>query len=326
MEIRDRSSSIYVAGHRGLVGSALVRALARNGYSQLITRTSSSLDLRDQAGVNAFFESSRPEYVIVAAAKVGGILANRDFPVTFLADNLAIELNIIQAAAKVGVKRLIFLGSSCVYPKHAEQPLTEASLLTGALEPTNQWYAVAKIAGIKLCEAYHKQSGHDFLSVMPTNLYGPNDNFDLKSSHVLPALIRKFYQAKEEGPDARVSLWGTGAPRREFLHVDDLADACVHILETPEEKIDSAAPHRLINVGVGADLSIAELATLVQRVVGSQNRIEWDHTKPDGTPRKLLDVSIMKRLGWDSKIPLEDGIRSTYNWFVENVRDVNRSQ
>jgi len=318
MKLSDHSSSVYIAGHTGLVGSALVRALEIQGYTNLVLRTSAELDLRDQEAVRSFFDSSRPEYVIVAAAHVGGILANSTFPVPFLVDNLSIELNIIQSAARHGIKRLIFLGSSCVYPKLASQPIKESSLLTGPLEGTNQWYAVAKIAGIKMCEAYYQQDGHDFLSLMPTNLYGPFDNFDLKTSHVLPALIRRFHEAHRQDNEKSVTLWGTGSPRREFLHVDDLADACLFILQLDETRIDELAPGRLINVGSGSEITIRELASMIRTIVGSGNPITWDDSKPDGTPRKLMDVSIMKSLGWSPRIGLSEGVEATYEWYMEN--------
>lgn len=317
MRLRDKSSSIYVAGHTGLVGSALVHALSSRGFNNLITRTSSDVDLRDQAAVALLFNSTRPDFVIVAAARVGGILANNKSPVEFLADNLSIELNVIQQAAKASVKRLIFLGSSCVYPRLAPQPLQESALLSGPLEDTNQWYAIAKIAGIKLCEAYYRQYGHDFISLMPTNLYGRCDNFDLETSHVLPGLIRKFHEAKTEGPDTEVLLWGTGSPKREFLHADDFAKACLHVLETPESRLAESAPERLINVGSGSEVTIRDLAKQIQRIVGSENPVRWDHSKPDGTPRKLLDGSILRNLGWIHEIGLEKGISETYQWFTE---------
>ena len=318
MELSDKSSSVFIAGHTGLVGSALVRALQKSGYANLILRTSGALDLRNQEAVRAFFAAAKPEFVIVAAAHVGGILANSNYPVPFLADNLSIELNVIQSAAQVGTKRLIFLGSSCVYPRLATQPLKESSLLTGPLEETNQWYAVAKIAGLKLCEAYFKQFGYDFLSLMPTNLYGPCDNFDLSTSHVLPALIRRFHEAHLEDDTKEVMLWGTGSPRREFLHVDDLADACLFILQTAENRITEHASGRLINVGSGSEITIRELATMIRNIVGSKNPITWDDSKPDGTPRKSMDVSIMKTLGWEAKIGLNEGLAATYKWYTEH--------
>jgi GDP-L-fucose synthase len=298
---------IYVAGHTGLVGSALVRRLRAAGHGNLLTATRSQLDLTLADPVNAFFREERPEYVVLAAARVGGIMANSTFPVEFLRENLLIQLNVLHAAAEVGVKRLLFLGSSCIYPKHAPQPMKEEHLLTGPLEPTNEPYAIAKIAGIKLCQAYARQHGAHFISVMPTNLYGPGDNFDLQTSHVLPALLRKFHEAREEG-HPEVEIWGTGTPRREFMHVDDLADACLFLLQ-------HRAPPDLINVGVGRDISIRELAELIQEVVGYRGRLRFDSSKPDGTPRKLLDVSTISRLGWTAQMPLRDGIEATYDWY-----------
>ena len=296
-----------MAGHTGLVGSALVRRLEAEGYTNLVTRTRAELDLTDAAAVHSFFDAERPDYVFLAAARVGGILANDSYPAEFLRDNLAIELNVIEAARRGEVEKLLFLGSSCIYPKHAPQPMKEEHLLTGELEPTNEPYAIAKIAGIKLCEAYNRQYGTDFISVLPTNLYGPGDNFDLATSHVLPALIRKFHEAKESG-EASVEIWGTGEPRREFLHVDDLAAACVFLME----RYDATEP---INVGVGRDISIRELAELIGEVVGFEGELEFDTSKPDGTPRKLLDVSRLTGLGWTSGIPLRDGIEQTYRWY-----------
>jgi GDP-L-fucose synthase len=301
-------SKVYVAGHRGLVGSAILRRLRGEGCENLVTRTHSELDLTDARAVNAFFEAEKPEYVFLAAAKVGGILANDSYPADFLWENLAIELNVMEASHRHGVEKLLFLGSSCIYPKFAPQPMKEEYLLTGELEPTNEPYAVAKIAGIKLCQAYDVQHGADFISVMPTNLYGPGDNFDLHTSHVLPALIRKFHEAKESG-ESTVTVWGTGTPRREFLHVDDLADACVYLMN----EYSGSEP---INVGVGEDISIKELAELVREVVGYAGEIVHDTTKPDGTPRKLLDVSKLHGLGWRAKVPLSEGIERTYAWFL----------
>ncbi|HWV55862.1 MAG TPA: GDP-L-fucose synthase [Longimicrobiales bacterium] len=307
MNIHDR---VYVAGHRGLVGSAIVRRLRAEGFEDLVLRTRDELDLRDPGAVRAFFEAERPDYVIVAAAKVGGILANSRYPVEFLRDNLAIELNVIDAAYAAGVRKLLFLGSSCIYPKFAPQPIREEYLLTGALEPTNEPYAIAKIAGIKLCEAYRRQYGADFISAMPTNLYGPGDNFDLETSHVLPALIRKFHEARLTGAPS-VTLWGTGTPRREFLHVDDLADACLHLMR-------HYSGEGTINVGTGEDVTIRELAEVVREVVGYEGDIEFDTSMPDGTPRKLLDVSKLAGLGWRARIPLRDGIEQTYQWYLAN--------
>lgn len=302
-------SKVFVAGHRGLVGSAIVRRLQLAGFTQILTRSRSELDLTDKQAVRGFFDAQQPDYVFLAAAKVGGILANDSFPADFIRENLEIQTNVIDSAWRASVKKLVFLGSSCIYPKFAAQPITEDALLTGTLEPTNEWYAIAKIAGIKTCEAYRKQHGFNAISLMPTNLYGPGDNFDLKSSHVLPALIRKFHEAKQRG-DAEVVVWGTGTPRREFLHVDDLADACLHLFRSYEGPA-------VVNVGVGDDVSIAELAALVSAVVGFEGRIVYDTSKPDGTPRKLLDVSRLQALGWKAKIGLADGIASTYRWFLE---------
>jgi GDP-L-fucose synthase len=301
-------ASVYVAGHRGLVGSAVWRHLQDRGFTGLVGRTSQELDLRDRAAVDAFFDEQRPDYVVLAAAKVGGILANSTFPADFLSDNLRIQLNVMDAAQRVGVTRLLFLGSSCIYPKLAPQPIREDSLLTGPLEPTNDAYAIAKIAGVLHVQALRRQYGASFVSAMPTNLYGPGDNFDLTSSHVLPALIRRFHEAKV-GDLPEVVVWGSGAPLREFLHVDDLARACLVLLEG----YDDPEP---INVGVGKDLSIAELAELVKSVVGYQGRLTFDASKPDGTPRKLLDVSRIHELGWKAEIDLRGGIETTYAWFV----------
>lgn len=320
MRLSDLTSKIYVAGHRGLVGSAVVRALAEREYSNIVHRTSSELDLRDQAAVNAFFEEEKPEYVVLAAAKVGGILANDQHPADFISDNLAIQTNVIRAAHRTKVKRLVFLGSSCIYPKHSPQPMKEEHLLTGPLEPTNQWYAVAKIAGLKMCEAYRKQHGDDFLSLMPTNMYGPGDNFDLQTSHVLPALIRKFHEAqRDDGDDAPVTLWGTGKPKREFLFSDDLANAILFVLEQPEDALYGAAPDGLINVGVGEDIAIGNLAEKIRDVVGSESKITYDDSKPDGTPRKLMDVSRLKKLGWTPRVSLEEGIKRTYAWYLREL-------
>jgi GDP-L-fucose synthase len=301
---------VYVAGHRGLVGAALVRELERRGVGNLVLRTRAELDLRNQAAVAAFFAEVRPSQVYLAAAKVGGIRANDTYPADFLRDNLQIQTNVIDSAWRAGVQKLCFLGSSCIYPRLAPQPINEDALLTGPLEPTNEWYAIAKIAGIKLCQAYRRQYGFNAISLMPTNLYGPGDNFDLENSHVLPALIRRFHEAKLRG-DPVVTVWGTGTPRREFLHVDDLASAVVHLMETHESE-------QLVNIGCGEDVSIRELAELVARVVGYGGRLAFDPTKPDGTPRKLLDVSRLAALGWKPGIGLEEGIRATYEWFVAN--------
>ena len=303
-------SRVYVAGHRGLVGSAIVRRLAADRHSSLITRPRSELDLEDPGAVRAFFEAERPEYVFLAAAKVGGILANSRYPADFIRSNLLIQLNVIDAAYRTGVTKLLFLGSSCIYPKLAPQPLREEYLLTGPLEPTNEPYAVAKIAGIELCRSYNRQFGTNFVSVMPTNLFGPGDNFDLESSHVIPALLRKFHEAKVAGA-AAVTVWGSGTPRREFLHVDDMADACVFLMRR-----DGLAD--LVNVGRGEDVSIAELSELVRSVVGYGGAIVFDRSRPDGTPRKLLDVSRLRGLGWEPRIPLADGLADTYRWFLEH--------
>jgi GDP-L-fucose synthase len=310
----NRDSRIYVAGHTGLVGSAIKRALEGRGLTNLVTRDISELDLRDAAAVDELFAQEKPEYVFLAAAVVGGILANDTYPVNFLAHNLAIQLNVMASAREYGVNKLLFLGSSCIYPKMAPQPMKEEYLLTGPLEPTNEPYAIAKIAGIKLCEAYRKQYGCDFISVMPTNLYGPGDNFDLEHSHVLPALIRKCHEAKVAG-DTSVPIWGTGSPRREFLHVDDLADACLFLME-------NYSGEDFLNIGVGKDISIKELAEFVAEVVGFSGDLVFDPSKPDGTPRKLLDVSRIHDLGWRAKISLMEGIGQTYQWFLENQADV----
>jgi GDP-L-fucose synthase len=307
-------TKIYVAGHNGMVGSAIKRKLESEGYNQLITKSSKELDLRNQQAVREFFDEYKPEVVIDAAARVGGILANRDYPWQFLYENLEIQNNLISAAHENDIQKLIFLGSSCIYPKLAEQPLREESLLTGPLESTNQWYAIAKIAGVKMVEALREQYGRDYVSLMPTNLYGSNDNFDLETSHVLPAMIRKFHDAKEAGHKP-VRLWGTGSPMREFLHVDDVADAVFFALNNDMN-------YDLYNVGTGKDITIKELALTIQKITGHQGEIEWDTTKPDGTPRKLMDVSRMKDAGWAYSIELEDGIRSTYEWFLENVENI----
>lgn len=303
-------SRVYVAGHRGLVGSALFRRLESAGYERLVTRSRNELELLDARAVDEFFESEKPEYVFLAAARVGGILANDTYPVEFLQDNLRVQLNVIEAAYRHGVEKLLFLGSSCIYPKHAPQPMKEEYLLTGELEPTNEPYAIAKIAGIELCKSYNRQHGTDYISVMPTNLYGPGDNFDLQTSHVLPALMRKFHDAKERG-DESVTVWGTGEPRREFLHVDDLADACVYLM-------DNYSGSEIVNIGVGEDVSIRELAELVRDVVGYEGDIVHDASKPDGAPRKLLDVSRLRGLGWEAGIPLRKGVEDTYRWYVEH--------
>jgi GDP-L-fucose synthase len=305
------SARIYVAGHRGLVGSAIVRELTRRGCGDLVAASRAQLDLRDQVAVNRFMAENKPDFVFLAAAKVGGILANATYPAEFLFDNLAIQTNMIQAAWRNGVRKLVFLGSSCIYPKMAPQPIKEEYLLTGPLEPTNEAYAIAKIAGLKLCAAYRAQYGFNAISLMPTNLYGPGDNFNLETSHVLPALIRRFHEARLSGAP-EVILWGTGAPRREFLHVDDLAAAACFALE----RYESSEP---LNVGVGEDVTIAELASMIARVVGYTGRMGFDPSKPDGTPRKLLDVSRMNALGWRAQIPLEHGIAGTYSWYQDNT-------
>jgi GDP-L-fucose synthase len=306
--------TIFVAGHRGLVGSALVRRLGSGGYGNLLLPSRAELDLQDQAAVDRFFDTERPDIVFLAAARVGGILANATYPADFITSNLGIGLNVVTAAHRTGVRRLLNLGSSCVYPREAPQPMREDHLLTGPLEPTNEPYAVAKIAVLKLCESFNRQWGTDFISVMPTNLYGPGDNFDLETSHVLPALMRKFHEAKTAGA-GEVVVWGSGRPRREFLHVDDLADACVFVMEQAE-------PPELVNVGLGRDLSIAELAETIRDVVGFQGRITFDASKPDGTPRKLLDVSRLEAAGWRARIPLRAGIEDTYRWFLEHREEV----
>ena len=298
-------SKIYIAGHRGMVGSAIVRALENQGFKNLIYRTSKELDLTNQIQVQKFFENEKPEYVFLAAAKVGGIVANNTYRADFIYQNLMIQNNVIHAAYENGVTKLMFLGSSCIYPKNAPQPLKEEYLLTGLLEPTNEPYAIAKIAGIKMCEAYRDQYGCNFISVMPTNLYGPNDNYDLNNSHVLPALLRKFIEAKNNG-DQSVTIWGTGTPLREFLHVDDLADACLFLMKNYNEK-------EFLNVGVGHDISIIDLAKMVKEIVGFEGDIILDKTKPDGTPRKLMDVSKLRELGWEAKISLEKGIEDVFH-------------
>ena len=307
----DPESKIFVAGHRGLVGSAIVRRLAEGGYTDLITRTRSEIDLSNQDATNDFFAESRPEYVFMAAAKVGGIHANNAFPAQFIYENLAIACNVIHAAKESGVKKLLFLGSSCIYPKLAAQPITEESLLTGELEPTNEPYAIAKIAGIKLCESYNREYGTNFISAMPTNLYGIGDNFDLETSHVLPALMRKCHEAKVRGDESFV-VWGSGTPMREFLYADDLADACVFLME----RCDASDLGSHINVGTGQDVTIRELAEMVCEVVGFKGELQFDSSKPDGTPRKLLEVSRLTSLGWKASTGLKDGLAKTYEWFL----------
>ena len=330
MHLTSKSARIYVAGHRGLAGSAIVRQLKKSGYTNLILRGREELDLRSQPAVRQFFQEEMPEYVILAAAKVGGILANDRYPADFIVENLSIQSNVIEAAHASGVQRLLFLGSSCIYPRHAAQPLKEEYLLTGPLESTNEWYAVAKIAGIKMCQAYRKQYGDDFIAVMPTNLFGPGDNYSLETSHVLAALIRKFDDARGvggdgSGQDAPVVVWGTGTPRREFLYSDDLAAACRFILEQPEERLYGVAPDGLINVGVGEDISIHDLAVRIRQVVGSSSPIRFDTSQPDGTPRKLLDVSRLQALGWTVTSGFDDRIRQAYMWYLENVAGRNAS-
>lgn len=306
----QKDETIFVAGHRGMVGSAIHRRLSKDGFTRVLGRTRAELDLLDRGALRAFFEKERPAVVVDAAAKVGGILANNEQPVEFLLQNLTIQNNLIEAAADFGTRKLLFLGSSCIYPKMAPQPISEDSLLTGPLEPTNDAYAIAKIAGIKLCQSYAREYGKNFISGMPTNLYGPHDNYDLHNSHVLPAFIRKVHEAKQAGAKS-ITVWGTGTPRREFLHTDDLADACLFLLENYDQP-------DLINIGCGEDVTIRELAETVCYVLGFDGSLEFDASKPDGTPRKLLDISKIKSLGWSPKIPLRDGIADAYRWFVEN--------
>jgi GDP-L-fucose synthase len=312
----DKTAKIYIAGHRGMVGSAVWRALEKKGYSNLIGRSSQELDLRNQETVRAFIAKEKPDAIIDAAAKVGGILANKDYPYQFIMENMQIQNNLIDTALHAGIEKFIFLGSSCIYPKMAPQPLLEEYLLTAALEPTNEWYAMAKISGIKSCEAIRKQFGKDYVSLMPTNLYGIHDNFDLTSSHVLPAMIRKFHEAKENY-HSPVTLWGTGTPLREFLFVDDMAQAVVFAVE-------HQLPDYLYNIGTGEDLSVQKLASTIQQIVGHQGQIIWDKTKPDGTPRKLMSSAKMNQLGWKPQIGLEEGIEQTYNWFLANVEKVKK--
>ncbi|NRD76952.1 GDP-L-fucose synthase [Bacillus sp. BRMEA1] len=306
----EKESKIYVAGHRGLVGSAIIRKLGEKGYSNLVYRTSNDLDLRDKLAVDSFFAEEKPEFVFLAAAKVGGIVANNEYPADFIRDNLLIQTNIIDAAYRNGVKKLLFLGSTCIYPKLALQPLKEEYLLTGELEPTNDAYAIAKIAGIKMCQSYNRQYGTKYISVMPTNLYGPNDNFDLHTSHVLPALIRKFHEAKESNAPF-VEVWGTGTPKREFLYSDDLAEACVYLM-------DHYSGSEIVNIGVGEDLPIKELAEKIKDVVEYTGEIQFDTSKPDGTPRKLVDVTKLHSLGWKATTSLEEGLKKAYQWFLNN--------
>ncbi|MFT4670075.1 MAG: GDP-L-fucose synthase [Flavobacteriaceae bacterium] len=309
----NKNLKIYIAGHRGMVGSAIWRILERKGYANLIGRTSKELDLKNQDDVLVFFKEEKPEVVIDAAAKVGGILANNDYPYQFIMENMQIQNNLIDTALQQGVEKFIFLGSSCIYPKLANQPLKEACLLTDSLEPTNEWYAIAKITGVKACQAVRKQFDKDYVSLMPTNLYGTRDNFDLQTSHVLPAMIRKFHEAKVNG-NTPVTLWGSGTPMREFLFVDDMAESVVFALE-------NKLPEYLYNVGTGEDLTIKELAETIQKVIGHSGDLIWDSSKPDGTPRKLMDISKMHALGWKHKIELQEGIEKTYSWFLENIKD-----
>jgi len=304
---------IYIAGHRGLVGSAIVRALNREGYENLMVRTHQELDLTEQSAVREFFQDARPEIVVLAAARVGGIHANNSRPAEFLRDNLVMQENVIEAAYRSGTRKFVFLGSSCIYPRMAPQPIKEDSLLTGPLEPTNEWYAIAKIAGLKMCQAYRREFGFNAISLMPTNLYGPGDNFDLQNSHVLPALMRKFHEAKQRG-DEHVEIWGSGTPRREFLHVDDLADAVLFLLRYYDDE-------KIVNVGWGEDVTIRELADMISSAVGFRGGLNFDPAKPDGTPRKLLDVSRMNALGWRPRIALAAGIDSTYSWFKQHVAE-----
>ena len=315
----EKNSKIFVAGHRGLVGSAIVRKLKNEGYENLVLKTRQELDLRDKKAVESFFKTEQPEYVFLAAAKVGGIQANNTYPADFIIQNIEIETNVITSALQVGVKRLLFLGSSCIYPRECPQPIKEEYLLTGPLEPTNEPYAIAKIAGIKMCESINRQHGTDFRSLMPTNLYGPGDNFHPENSHVIPGLLRRFHEAKVRG-DKYVNVWGSGRPRREFMHVDDLASACVYIMNLDKDIYDNFTQPMLshVNVGVGKDCSIKELAETIAEVVGFDGEICFDTSKPDGTPQKLLDISRISALGWSAKISLEEGLKHTYQWFLEN--------
>jgi GDP-L-fucose synthase len=321
----DTNARIYVAGHRGMVGAAILRALQARGYGNLITLSHAELDLTDQVAVRGFFAAERPEYVFLAAARVGGIQANDTYPAEFIYQNLMIEANIVEAAWRQGTERLLFLGSSCIYPRLADQPMTEGELLTGGLEPTNEPYAVAKIAGIKLCESFNRQYGTDFRSVMPTNLYGPGDNFHLENSHVIPALLRKFHEARVAGAPW-VEVWGSGTPRREFLHVDDMAAACLFVMQTSRARYRShvTPTQSHLNVGVGRDISIRELAEIIGRITGFEGELHFDASKPDGAPRKLLDVSRLAAMGWKAQIDLESGLRSTYRWYVEHAAELRR--
>lgn len=307
----NNNSSIYVAGHRGLVGSAIVRCLQKNGFTNIFTRNRSQLDLTQQTMVDNFFTKEKPEYIFLAAALVGGIHANNSYPADFIRENLQVQTNVIDSAWRHGAKKLLFLGSSCIYPKAAPQPMQEDCLLTGPLEPTNQWYAIAKIAGIKMCQAYRKQHDFNAISVMPTNLYGPEDNFHLENAHILPALMRRFHEAKINNSPT-VAVWGTGTPRREFLHVDDLAAASLFLMENYDGE-------EIVNVGVGQDITVAELAAFLKEVVGYHGELVYDSSKPDGTPKKLLDVSRIHSLGWHAQIPLKEGIREVYSWFLEHI-------
>jgi len=319
----NKNAKIYVAGHRGLVGSALVRRLEKEGYSNLILRTSKELNLRDESAVKSFFDEEKPEYVFLAAAKVGGIHANNTYPADFIIQNIQIQTNVITHALRTGVKRLLFLGSSCIYPRECPQPMKEEYLLTGPLEPTNEPYAIAKIAGIKMCESINRQHGTDFRSVMPTNLYGPGDNFHPENSHVLPGLLRKFHEAKINQSEY-VEVWGSGKPRREFLHVDDMASACLYIMNLNEKTYKANTKPMLshVNIGTGKDCTIRELAETIAKVTGFKGEIRFDPSKPDGTPRKLLDISRLNALGWEATISLEDGIRQTYQWFLEHRDEI----
>lgn len=316
----NHSAKIFIAGHRGMVGSAIVRVLSKQGYSNLLMRSHNELDLTNQQAVQDFFENEKPDYVVLAAAKVGGILANENYPAEFIYTNLMIEGNVIHQAYKAGVKQLLFLGSSCIYPKFAKQPMQEEALLTGELEPTNEPYAIAKIAGIKLCESYNRQYGTDFRSVMPTNLYGPNDNYDLQNSHVIPALIQKIHQAKVDNKNS-LDIWGSGQAKREFLYVDDLADACVMLMQMPQADYlkDSTDRCSHINIGTGCDISIKELVELIQQIIGYQGDIVWDTSKPDGTPQKLLNVAKLEKLGWTASTELKVGLERTYQDFLAKL-------
>jgi len=312
----NKTSKIYIAGHSGLVGSAIVRRLQSEGYSNLITCASKDLDLQRQADVETFFKENKPKYVFLAAAKVGGIIANNTLPAEFIYNNLIIQTNVIHSSYLFGVKKLLFLGSSCIYPRNCPQPMKEEYLLTGELEPTNEPYAIAKIAGIRTCQSYNRQYETNYISVMPTNLYGPNDNFDLDSSHVLPALVRKFHDAQTDSGKRPVILWGTGSPYREFLHVDDLADACIFLMER-------YSGNKIINIGTGNDIAIRELAEIIRKVVDYDGEVVWDVTKPDGTPKKQLDVSNLKGMGWTAKVGLEEGIKMTYEWYLKKEENKN---